>query len=75
MTKLTSKTFDCVQNMRQTRDRLSAEIADKSYQDLVRWLRSHRYSDASLQRLAERAAQRGAAGEDQKQAAPERPGR
>ncbi len=75
MTKLTSKTFDCVQSMRQTRDRLSAEIADKSYEDLVRWLRSHRYSDPFLQRLAERAAQPGAAGGGQEQAAPEPPSR
>ena len=61
MTRTTSKTFDCVQGMRQARDRLSAEIADKGYEDLVRWLRSHRYGDPFLQRLAEEAAQRGAA--------------
>ena len=71
MTKLASKTFDCVQGMRQTRDRLSAEIGDRSYEDLVGWLRSHRYSDPFLQRLAERAA----AGDGQKRAAPERPSR
>ena len=75
MAKMTSKTFDCVQVMRQTRDRLAAEIADKSYEDLVRWLRSHRYADPFLQRLAQRAAQQGAASDGQKQAAPERPGR
>jgi len=57
MTKTTSKTFDCVREMRQTRDRLSAEIADKSYEELVRWLRSHRYADPALQRLAEEGAQ------------------
>ncbi len=56
MTRMTSKTFDCVQGMRKTRDRLRAEIADKSYEDLVRWLRSHRYADLFLQRLAEEAA-------------------
>ncbi len=66
MTRTTSKTFDCVQGMRQTRDRLSAEIADKTYEDLVRWLRSHRYADPSLQRLAEEAAQRGAAADARK---------
>ena len=75
MTELTSKTFDCVQGMRQTRDSLSAEIGDRSYEDLVGWLRSHRYSDLFLQRLAERAAQQGAAGAGQRQAAPERPSR
>jgi len=66
MTRRTSKTFDCVQGMRKTRDRLSAEIADKSYEDLARWLRSHRYADPFLQRLAEEAAQRGAAADARK---------
>lgn len=57
MTRKTRKSFDCVQSMRQARDRLSQEIAEMKYGDLVRWLRSHQYSDAFLQRLAERAAQ------------------
>jgi len=57
MTRQTSKSFDCVQSMRQTRDRLSEEIAEMSYGDLTRWLRSYQYSDPFLQRLAERAAQ------------------
>jgi hypothetical protein len=57
MSKPTSKPFDCVQSMRQIRNRLSAEIADMSYDELAQWLRSHRYSDRFLQRLAERAAQ------------------
>ena len=56
MSKPTSKTFDCVQSMRQIRDRLSVEIADMSYDELVQWLRSHQYSDRFLQRLAEKAA-------------------
>ena len=43
--------------MRQTRDRLSAEIEDMSYDELVKWLRGHRYADPLLQRLAEKAAQ------------------
>ena len=51
------KTFDCVQSMRQVRDRLSAEIAGMSYDELVTWLRAHRYEDPLLQRLAESAAQ------------------
>jgi len=66
MTRMTSKTFDCVHGMRKTRDRLSTEIADKSYEDLVQWLRSHRYADPFLQRLAEEAAQRGAATDTRK---------
>ena len=56
MSKPTAKTFDCVQSMREIRDRLSAEISDMSYDELSRWLRSHRYSDPFLQRLAEKAA-------------------
>lgn len=57
MSKPASKAFDCVHNMREIRDRLSAEIADKEYANLVRWLRSHRYADPFLRQLAERAAQ------------------
>ena len=57
MSEQTVKTFDCVQSMRQARDRLSEEIADMSYDDLVSWLRGHRYVDLRLQRLAEKAAQ------------------
>lgn len=57
MSKPTSKTFDCVQSMRQTRDQLSAEIVDMNYEELVRWLRLHQYADPLLQRLAEKAAQ------------------
>lgn len=59
MSDSTSKTFDCVQSMRQIRDRLSEEIADMGYEDLARWLRRHQYSDPCLQRLAEKAAQQG----------------
>jgi len=61
MAKTASKGFDCVQSMRETRDRLSREIADMSYEELVKWLRTHRYSDPFLQSLAEKAAQRAAA--------------
>lgn len=57
MSKASSKTFDCLQSMRQVRDRLSAEISDMSYDELVQWLRDHRYEDPVLQQLAERGAQ------------------
>jgi hypothetical protein len=57
MSERTSKTFDCVQSMRQARDRLSAEIEGMSYDELVQWLRGHRYTDPVLQRLAEKAVQ------------------
>ena len=57
MTERSPKTFDCVENMRQARDKLSAEIEGMSYDELVQWLRSRRYTDPLLQRLAEKAAQ------------------
>ena len=53
------KTFDCVESMRQARDRLSAEIAAMTYDELVDWLRRHRYSDPLLQHLAEKAGRQG----------------
>ena len=64
MSKPSSKTFDCVQSMRQARDRLSAEIADMKYDELAQWLRAHRYSDPVLQQLAEKAAQQADAAAD-----------
>jgi hypothetical protein len=42
--------------MRQARDKLSAEIKDMNYDELVKWIREHRYADPLLQRLAEKAA-------------------
>ncbi|MEW6746818.1 MAG: hypothetical protein AB1486_29100 [Planctomycetota bacterium] len=57
MSERRSKTFDCVQSMRQARDKLSAEIAGMSYDEVVQWLRRHRYTDPVLQSLAEKAAQ------------------
>lgn len=56
MSESPSKTFDCVQSMRQVRDKISAEIAGMSYHELAQWLRAHRYSDPFLQRLADKAA-------------------
>jgi hypothetical protein len=58
MSKPSSEPFDSVQTMRQIRDQLSAEIADMNYDELAKWLRTHRYSDPFLQRLAESAAQK-----------------
>ncbi len=57
MSESASKTFDCVQSMRRTRDRLSTEIEGLGYDALVQWLRGHRYNDPVLQALAEKAAQ------------------
>lgn len=56
-----AKSFDCVQSMRQIRDRLSSEIGNLGHDELARWLRSHRYTEPLLQRLAEKAAQQAAA--------------
>jgi len=61
MTNPTPKTFDCVQSMRQIRDKLSGEIATMTYDELVRWLQSHRYTDPFLRRLSERTAKQAAA--------------
>ncbi len=47
------KRFDCAEYMRQERDRISANIATMDHRELVRWLRSFRYSDPALQRLAD----------------------
>ena len=57
MARQDPKSFDAVQSMRETRDRLNKEITGMGYDELVRWLRSHRYSDPHLQRLAERTTQ------------------
>ena len=48
------KRFDCVEYMRRERDRISAEIATMDHRELVQWLRSFRYPDPALQRLADR---------------------
>jgi hypothetical protein len=48
MSKPSSKTFDCVQSMREIRDKISAEIAGM---------------DPFLQRLAEKAAQQADTGD------------
>ena len=52
-----TKSFDCVQNMRNARNTISTEIEGMNYDEIVQWLRSHRYADPVLQRLAEKAAQ------------------
>jgi N-acetylglucosamine kinase-like BadF-type ATPase len=54
MTEQESKSFDCVQTMRQIRDQISQEIEHMDHQAIVHWLRSRPYSDPLLKRLAER---------------------
>jgi hypothetical protein len=56
MTKPKPKRFDCVQSMREVRDRISREIQNMSHEELAGWLRSHRFSEPLLQRLADKAA-------------------
>lgn len=58
MSKANSKTFDCVENMRKTRDEISKEIGTLDHDGLIRWLRSYTYSDPYLRRLADRAVRR-----------------
>jgi len=55
MSEPSSKSYDCVQSMREIRDRLSEETADMSYEELTVWLRDRTYSDPLLERLADRA--------------------
>ncbi len=57
MSEQSAKTFDCVQSMRQARDRISSEVGSMGYDELVEWLRSHEYADPFLQSLAEKAAE------------------
>jgi len=56
MSKPKRKTFDCVQSTQQIRDRFGKEIENLNHDELMLWLRSHRYANPLLQRLAERAA-------------------
>lgn len=54
MRKSARKSFDCVENMREIRDRIGAEIAGMNHAELRQWFRAHRYSDPVLRRLANR---------------------
>ena len=47
--------FDCVAFMREARDRISKKMATMSREEFRHWLRSYRYSDPVLQRLADEA--------------------
>lgn len=46
------KGFDCVQMVRDIRDRMSSEIAEMTQEELLRWFREHDYKDPVLQRFA-----------------------
>jgi hypothetical protein len=56
MNKRFTKPFDCVEFMRQARDRLSSEMEGMTYEEMRRWIRSQRHEDPVLQRLADKAA-------------------
>ncbi len=43
-----SKDFDCVQMMREIRDKISQEIAGMSHEEFVEWLDSYEYRDPVL---------------------------
>lgn len=56
--KTEKKEFDCVETMREIRDRVSAELAGKTGGEIDHWLHAHRYSDPILRRLARRREER-----------------
>lgn len=58
MSERSNRTFDCVQNMRKAREKLSAELEGMTYAEMRRWIRSQRYENPVLQRLADRAARK-----------------
>ena len=45
------KSFDCVKSVREIRDRVSAEIADMSYEELRRWLDARVQQDPFFARI------------------------
>ena len=53
MRKKSTKSFDCVQSMRQIRDGISSEISEMNYNELRMWLRTRKYSDPNIKRLKE----------------------
>ena len=61
MSNASTKTFDAVHMVRAVRDDVSATIAAMSAEEENRWLRSAEFSDPTLRRLMELAAQQAAA--------------
>jgi len=61
MSNAPSKTFDAVDMVRAIRDEVSSTIATMSADEENRWLRSAEFSDPTLRRLMELAAQQRAA--------------
>ena len=46
-----AKSFDCVKSVREIRDRISAEIANMSYEELRRWLDTRGQRDPFFARI------------------------
>ena len=61
MSNTPAKTFDAVQMVRAVRDEVSSTIATMSSDEENRWLRSAEFSDPTLRRLMDLAAQQRAA--------------
>ena len=57
MSNASAKLFDAVHMVRAIRDEVSSTIATMSVEEENRWLRSAEFSDPTLQRLMELAAQ------------------
>ena len=52
------KEFDCVKMMREIRDRISAEIAGMTHEELHDWYRAQRCSDPSFERWLRQCGQK-----------------
>ena len=61
MSEASAKTFDAVHMVRTLRDEMSTTIVAMSAEEENRWLRSAEFSDSTLRRLMELAAQQATA--------------
>lgn len=52
MGEQSAKTFDCVEFMRDARDRISREIENMNHEELEAWFRSRAYTDPTLKRIS-----------------------
>ena len=51
-----TKSFDCVKSVREIRDRISAEIANMSYEELRQWLEARARQDPFFARIPQSRA-------------------
>ncbi len=54
MTTKAKKDYDCVESVREIRDRIGAKMARMSRDERVKWLNTREYSDPILRRFAAR---------------------